>query len=420
MRKNPLFVSAMIALLFAHASTGFALVCSFRGLGDLSGGDFYSKANGISADGSTVVGRGTGTSGPEAFRWTASCGLQGLGSLYNLYSTAYDVSRDGAVVVGSSSSASGLSEAFRWEDLNRNGIVDNDEKLNNHPEFGLGGFPGGRFYSEGWCVSADGWVVAGYSNPAFGTEAFRWVDLNRNGIVDNDEKLDNCPEFGLGDFPGGSFDSSVYGALADGSVVVGHGNSTLGYEAFRWEDLNHNGKVDEDEKLDYHPEFGLGDLPGGNFYSSAWDISEDGLVVVGRSSSASGMEAFRWTASGGMQGLGDLPGGLFESDAYDVSADGSVVVGYSESLLGNEAFIWDTEHGMRSLRDVLVKDCGLDMTGWTLSNAMGISADGMIIVGYGTNPDGYTEAWMATVPEPATVLLLSFGGLLLLKKRRAE
>ena len=36
-------------------------------------------------------------------------------------------------------------------------------------------------------------------------------------------------------------------------------------------------------------------------------MSADGSVVVGRGASASGIEAFRWTASGGMVGLGHLP-----------------------------------------------------------------------------------------------------------------
>ena len=39
---------------------------------------------------------------------------------------------------------------------------------------------------------------------------------------------------------------------------------------------------------------GLGDLPGGSFYSTAYGVSADGSVVVGLSGSASGPEAFRW------------------------------------------------------------------------------------------------------------------------------
>lgn len=53
----------------------------------------------------------------------------------------------------------------------------------------------------------------------------------------------------------------------------------------------------------------LGDLPGGAFDSMAIDVSDDGLVVVGKGSSSIGSEAIRWTEEGGMTGLGDLPGG---------------------------------------------------------------------------------------------------------------
>ena len=70
---------------------------------------------------------------------------------------------------------------------------------------------------------------------------------------------------------------------------------------------------------------GLGDLPGGDFFSNAWAVSSDGSVVVGASTSSGVSEAFRWTRGGGMVGLGDLPGGDFASTARDVSADGSIL-----------------------------------------------------------------------------------------------
>src|SRR5688572_5801415 len=70
---------------------------------------------------------------------------------------------------------------------------------------------------------------------------------------------------------------------------------------------------------------GLGDLPGGNFESFGGAISSDGSTVVGAGTSANGTEAFRWTWTSGMHGLGDLPGLAFSSYATDVSADGQVV-----------------------------------------------------------------------------------------------
>ncbi len=163
---------------------------------------------------------------------------------------------------------------------------------------------------------------------------------------------------------------------------------------------------------------GLGDLAGGGFNSEAYGVSADGSTVVGHGTSASDYEAFRWTSGGGMVGLGDLDGGSFYSYASGVSADGSTVVGWSNSALGDEAFIWDTASGMQRLQDVLVNDHGLDLTGWRLDSANGISDDGLTIVGKGYNPSGYHEAWIATIPEPVTLSLLALGGLALLRRRR--
>ncbi len=105
-----------------------------------------------------------------------------------------------------------------------------------------------------------------------------------------------------------------------------------------------------------------------------------------------------------MTGLGTLPnlGGL-ASVAQAVSADGSVVVGHISGGPPVGAFIWDETHGMRSLQGTLVDDFALDLTGWTLTSATGVSADGSTIVGEGINPDGFNEGWIAVlpVPEPA-------------------
>ncbi len=51
------------------------------------------------------------------------------------------------------------------------------------------------------------------------------------------------------------------------------------------------------------------------------------------------------------QGLGDLAGGAFNSIALGVSADGSIVVGWSSIASGNEAFHWTSGGGMVGLGD---------------------------------------------------------------------
>ena len=153
---------------------------------------------------------------------------------------------------------------------------------------------------------------------------------------------------------------------------------------------------------------GLGDLPGGSFSSLTRGVSADGSTVVGDGNSASGPEAFRWDSTNGMQGLGDLAGGEFLSVANGVSADGSTVVGNGVSTSGTEAFRWDSTDGMQSLQ-VLLTSLGLDLTGWQLHEAVGVSADGNTIVGFGTNPGRSLEAFIAVIPEPSTALLIALG-----------
>ena len=350
---------------------------TFQGLGTLPGGEFHSIGLGISPDGSVVVGRSNILSGVEAFRWQNGT-MIGLGNLGGHLDNndARDASADGSVVVGVSDSYLteflSVPEAFRW--TAGSGMV------------GLGDLPGGNIYSLAEAVSADGSVIVGGSSSTLSApshfEAFRW---------------EGGEMVGLGGLPGGSFFNSwATDVSSDGSVVVGSSYSASGapQEAFRWED----GEM-----------IGLGTFPGGTFASVGNGVSADGSVVVGRShfvydstdGSVIETQAFRWE-DGEMIGLGDLPGGNYYSEANATSADGSVIVGRSQSMdfpPYSEAFIWDANNGMRSLRDVLIQNYDLDLTNWTLWYAYGISDDGTTIAGTGFNPEGYTEAWIATLPQ---------------------
>lgn len=168
----------------------------------------------------------------------------------------------------------------------------------------------------------------------------------------------------LGYFIGGSTPTFAMGISRDGSVVIGRSQSTNGTEAFRW--TSGTGMI------------GLGDLPGGAFSSRAWGISGDGTIIIGEATSASGTEAFRWQ-NGVMTGLGDLPGGMFNSIAYGINNDGTIIVGSSSSTNGTEAFRW--QNGVMT---------GLgDLPGSLFSStARATNADGSVIVGYSYSTNG--------------------------------
>jgi probable HAF family extracellular repeat protein len=272
------------------------------GLGDLPGGDFNSYANGVSDDGLVVVGGSDCTvscspgagcrSLPGAFRWTQAGGMTLLGDdKFRSRSIAEGVSADGSVVVGTRSGIGIPGGAFRWTpDTVMEYLPGGDTALGvsadgavavgfGHSELGtqalrwttggsmltLGDLPGGSsFNSRAYGVSADGSVVVGYGTSATATEAVRWTQAS--GMV------------GLGILPG--FNASLAQDVAEnGSLVVGYSGDdwfTPG-EAFLW-DATHGMRSMRDVLIN---DFGLGASLAGWTLTSANDISADGQFIVG-------------------------------------------------------------------------------------------------------------------------------------------
>lgn len=309
----------------------------------------------LSGDGKVVVG----LSGERAFRWTAATGMEDIGDLPggDTFAGAWDVSFDGSVVVGGSKTEHGI-QPFRWSSASGMESLPVDSPTSSAASWAFG-------------TSGDGDVVVGNSNGG----AFRWT--REHGTT----------ELGRGE---------ATAASAGGDIVAGYLHTSNGREAFRWT---------EDGGMDL-----LGQLPGRDrgpgAYSNALDLSLDGSVIVGEGATRDGgIEAFRWTAEHGMVGLGDFPGGALTSTANAISADGSLIVGHGNFGGGSAAAYWHGDNGPKSLQGYFNR-LGLEdeIGGVLLDHAIDISADGLTIVGSSQH-----RQWIATVPEPNSMLLLTLG-----------
>lgn len=327
---------------------------SFRGLGDLEGGHDRSAVFATSADGSVIVGSSHSWDGSEPCRWTSDEGLVGLRDPWGAGvrdGNANSVSRDGKVIVGWRQSGINpiYDEAFRWTEtggmVGLGDIADGtpgsnafDVSANGSTVVGfvhnsLGGrvavrwdanedpFPLGYLTIEprsSWAlaVSTNGRVIVGTSYSVSGIEAFRWT--KRAGMI------------GLGDLPSGVFKSQALGVSANGQVIVGFGSTLYGQRAFKW--TRQTGMV---ELVD----------PESGFEAKALAVSANGAVIVGTGGTHGpfSFEAFIWDSVNGMRLLKDVLAADFGLDllswrlkaATDVSPDGSTIVGHGSNPDGS-------------------------------------------------------------------------------------
>lgn len=230
------------------------------GLGCLPG-KTYSVGQGISADGTVIVGQSGRPGSPqtiEGFRWTKQEGMTGLGFLPGMTEDdALSVSADGQVIIGTTYGGDCNGQAFRW--TRATGIV------------GLGFLPG-QNYSFARALSADGSVVAGdaqvsWRSPA--RQAFRWTESG--GMV------------GLGFLSGGGNYSIVLGLSDDGTRLAGASDSAEGIQAYLWTEAEGMRSVRDVLVNDY----GV-DLAGWTLLAAT--LSADGQTLTGRGLNPSGQE----------------------------------------------------------------------------------------------------------------------------------
>lgn len=367
MKRHTNISILLLAVACLFLSSTLASAASFTPLGFLTGAT-HSDARGISADGSTVVGFSNTATGPQAFYWNSSSGMNAIGDLLGAPngSRALGASSNGATIVGNGNTniSGSTAEAFSFTQLG--GITS------------VAG-PSLKFALD---ISNDASTIVGQTSTN--------IAYHRAGGLTTT----------ISPLSGGTT-SQATGVSADGSVVVGTSVGIGANDAFLWTTSS------------------VSATPLGGSNSSASAISSDASTIVGRSSNL----AFRYDVGATtMTSLGDLPGGFGQSNARDVSADGSVIVGQGSSTSGFPlaAFIWDQTNGMQNLKTLLETTHGLDLTGWNLIEANAVSDNGLIITGTALNPSFRTEAFLVDLTPIPTPLAVTAGLLtfLLLAVRR--
>ncbi|MFT3687226.1 MAG: GC-type dockerin domain-anchored protein [Phycisphaerales bacterium] len=178
----------------------------------------------------------------------------------------------------------------------------------------------------------------------------------------------------------GGFYSRALGVSRNGAVVTGYAGTSSGARAFRWTTSSSMQS--------------LGTLSG-DIESYGYGVSGNGTVIVGDSVSAASSPrgiAFRWTSASGIQSLGAAtsPGW---SSAQGTNNDGTIVYGsVGNASVSQHAGLWTARLGMVDLNAYL-STAHIDLTGWELTAATGVSDDGSVIAGYGLY-GGQTRGWV--------------------------
>ncbi|MBN2583158.1 MAG: PEP-CTERM sorting domain-containing protein [Planctomycetes bacterium] len=362
-------VVALLACLLAGVPAAWADV-SLQSLGscNVSGADRYDlMATGISADGSVIVGVVGGSTGP-LFRWTAATGAVLLtdGAGDPLVGGSLDVSYDGSTMAGTMSTSSG----YRPFTMTAGGTPT------------VLSMPAGATGVDGAYISADGSTIGGsFSGTEYGY--YTWTSSTSwQGTLCNL----GAPEQASGDFTA-SIRSPGYWTQAGGQAYF--------------------------------------DPPSSGYpYGPVMVMSGDGTAIAASGYYDSGMFGSIWRASTGWQPMQGAPGSMqFEQlTPCGISDDGSVVLGIT--VTGDQAVFWSEDSGWLGLQDFLQGN-GIDvlslfpngLDALTYPRVL-LSADGSTIAGFATK-DGM--AYVAVIPEPATMSLLGLGlGVTLLRRRRAK
>lgn len=321
--------------------------------------------------------------------------------------SARQISADGTTVVGD------ISHVYDRQQIQKNGIWTADNGLVVFDR------PSSANWSELLCVSGDGRTAMGAyifldSDPYL--ESFFMIIAN---AVERLHHADEMPEArpaalsfdgrivaGTGRHPvihGNpkpfvwSRDSGFYmiPSFSNGTVAVGratgissNGATCVGslidsmlpsYRAFRWT------RKEGTQILE---------TPSRAYDSLATAISADGRTIAGYCGygvHGANRRPCVWQGTTGPQEI-QMPSDIVTATPHAISADGSVVVGQMTLENGDDdAFVWTTQNGLWKVKDILGEN---KLKGNTFDNAVGVSHDGLTVVGTGTDSELRNITWI--------------------------
>ena len=313
--------------------------------------------------------------GGETFvsrKWTAGQGYSSLpGPGWAESYRSSNLSRDGTTYLGTAANASHLNGFL----VRGQSVID----MGQQPGF-LRSYPAG--------ISYDGRTVIG--NALLG-DINRYTDeLGRGFIWREGHGYTNLYA------PDGFYDMYVEGLSGDGSAYI----------ATKWQERgpdilfrNKNGVTT--------------DFPANFFWHPT--INRDGSRI-GVTDYYTGL--WIWKEESGMEFLGPF---LFErkGTCQTMNPDGTVIAGYDDQ---HEAFYWRRGLGVKNLNFYLrsLDPRNYSLWGWNFNDVVAVSDDGLRMMGRAEH-HGVPTLYIATVPEPSSVL--AFGGglvsILVLRKRKA-
>ncbi len=354
----------VLALMVVPAAGALGAVPSYTvtGLGTLGGPESF--AYGLNNNGQVVGESDTADGSRRAFLYSNGS-LTDLGTLGGKYSSAYGIN-DAGQIVGVSDASPGGQHAFLFE----NGSMTVLGPANTYT----------IAYGINAAGQAVGVVSTGDNLHAAIFDHGTTVDLDQNSGRD----------WGYGQAINSSGQVGSIGGAGDGPIRAA---------------IFNQGAI----------KYPLAPVP----YSTLINAINDGGIAAGQSMG----HAALFDSNGNVTDLDTLagmPNFPYLSEAYGINNAGEVV-GISDTIgQGQHAFLY--ENGtMLDLNSLINSN-----SGWTLTEAAAINDVGEI-VGYGSF-DGQEAAFLLTptasssvvssVPEPATVGLLSVGGVLLLRRRR--